>query len=148
VSNSYHVRLVHTDGSTNSSTAYAGSIGVRPACNLKISYLVSRGSKRTKDNDSGFPVFNSTRAENDYQCIAPGMTLTKYAAIKLKVPRSGDPDIDMMIRESRRADFAERALGQLAACVIWERENEYERAAKVAFGMADAMLAEWNKNDA
>jgi hypothetical protein len=34
----------------------------------------------------------------------PGMTLRQYAAIQLKVPRSGDADIDAMIRESREAE--------------------------------------------
>jgi hypothetical protein len=31
-----------------------------------------------------------------------GMTLTQYAAIRLKVPMSGDKELDAMIRESRR----------------------------------------------
>jgi hypothetical protein len=75
------------------------------------------------------------------------MTLRQYAAIKLKVPRSGDPDIDAMIRESRRADFAEKALGQLAASVTWENQYDYKSAEKVAFRMADAMLAEWEKKE-
>jgi hypothetical protein len=42
VSNSYYVRNVSTDGSTYYNYAYSGSFGVRPACNLKISYLVSK----------------------------------------------------------------------------------------------------------
>jgi hypothetical protein len=73
------------------------------------------------------------------------MTLPQYAAITLKVPRSGDPDIDAMIRESRRAEFAEAALIEFASGVVWEKQADYERAAKVAFEMADAMLAEWEK---
>jgi hypothetical protein len=93
-----------------------------------------------KDNDSAFPLVGCKHYADE-----PGMTLAQYAAIQLRVPRSGDPELDAMIRESRRADFSERALGQLAACVIWERESEYERAAKVAFGMADAMLEKWEK---
>ncbi len=40
-SNSYNVRLVHTDGSLNSSNAYYGIVGVRPACNLSSDILVS-----------------------------------------------------------------------------------------------------------
>jgi hypothetical protein len=42
VSYSCDVRYVSTDGSTNYSHAYLGTFGVRPACNLKISYLVSK----------------------------------------------------------------------------------------------------------
>jgi hypothetical protein len=50
-----------------------------------------------------------------------------------------------MIRESRRADFAERALTSLAGDVIWGHQLDYERAANVAYGLADAMLAKWEK---
>jgi hypothetical protein len=42
VSNSYFVRDVDTDGSSNNASAYNGSRGVRPVCNLKISYPVSK----------------------------------------------------------------------------------------------------------
>jgi hypothetical protein len=42
VSNSADVRGVATGGSTNANYAYNGAVGVRPACNLKISYLVSK----------------------------------------------------------------------------------------------------------
>jgi hypothetical protein len=40
----------------------------------------------------------------------PGMTEKQYAAIRLKVPRSGGAEIDAMIRESRRAELAGLAL--------------------------------------
>jgi hypothetical protein len=62
----------------------------------------------TNSLESAFPVLDATRANldgspySDYACSDPGMTLTQYAAIHLKVPRSGDPDIDAMIRKSRR----------------------------------------------
>jgi hypothetical protein len=42
VSASYLVRYVDTDGSTHSNGADGGVMGVRPACNLKISYPVSK----------------------------------------------------------------------------------------------------------
>jgi hypothetical protein len=42
VSFSSDVRNVHTGGSTYHHNAYHGNVGVRPACNLKISYPVSR----------------------------------------------------------------------------------------------------------
>jgi hypothetical protein len=68
------------------------------------------------------------------------MTLTKYAAIMLKAPRSGDPDIDAMIRESRRADFA----GQALTGALREIHNP-DSASKYAYAVADAMLAELEK---
>jgi hypothetical protein len=57
-----------------------------------------------RDSERAFPVFDSKNP--DFACTDSGMALKKYAAIKLKVPRSGDPEIDAMIRESRRAEFA------------------------------------------
>jgi hypothetical protein len=42
VSYSDTVRFVITDGSANSTTADNGGLGVRPACNLKISYPASK----------------------------------------------------------------------------------------------------------
>jgi hypothetical protein len=47
--------------------------------------------------------------------ITPNMTAKEYAAIHLKVPRSGDEDIDKMIRESRRAEFAGLFLAGLSS---------------------------------
>jgi hypothetical protein len=41
VSNSSPVRVVYTDGSTNNHHAYSGIRGLRPACNLLSTYLVS-----------------------------------------------------------------------------------------------------------
>jgi hypothetical protein len=41
VSNSYLVRAVYTDGSAGRNHAYHGNVGVRPACNLLSSNLVS-----------------------------------------------------------------------------------------------------------
>jgi hypothetical protein len=39
---SYFARVVSTGGSTNNYGAYLGALGLRPACNLTISYLVSK----------------------------------------------------------------------------------------------------------
>jgi hypothetical protein len=80
--------------------------------------------------------------------ITPNMTAKKYAAINLNVPHSGDAEIDAMIRESRRADLRERIFSGLESGIIWERQCDYERAAKVACGMADTLLAELDKETA
>jgi hypothetical protein len=81
--------------------------------------------------------------------ITPNMTAKEYAAIHLKVPRSGNEDIDGMIRESVRWDFAEKALR-----IIIDKDmnfpdalhhNWMEYAAEQSFVFADAMLAEWDK---
>ena len=41
----------------------------------------------------------------------PGITLRQYAAINLKVPNSGIPELDDMIRESLRDQLSGQALG-------------------------------------
>jgi hypothetical protein len=66
------------------------------------------------------------------------MTLKQYAAIRLKVPRSGDPEIDDMIRESRRLDFAEKT--SFDGNMRFLKEEAHR-----AVSFADAMLAEWER---
>jgi hypothetical protein len=97
------------------------------------------GRKKMKDSDSAFP-----------DCMGNGgMTLCQYAAIKLKVPRSGDPDIDAMIRESRRADFMGQAMVGITAKVYKTKDYNgsfiFEDIADEACIMASAILAEWEK---
>jgi hypothetical protein len=87
-----------------------------------------------KGNDYAFPGSPGFSQE--------GMTMRQYAAIKLRVPWSGDPDIDAMIRESRRADFAEKAVIGILSGLVDQTSEGY---AIRAFGVADAMLAEWEK---
>jgi hypothetical protein len=69
------------------------------------------------------------------------MTLREYAAIKLKVPKSGDLELDAMIRESRRADFAGQALvGILNGTEQWIDNVLAEKFVLQAFAVADAMF--------
>jgi hypothetical protein len=107
----------------------------------------NEGGKEMKDHDSfgldnlleGVPVKIMDRKR--IVIVTPNMTAKQYAAIHLKVPRSGDPDIDAMIRESRRAEFMKAVLsgpgieGTKAPCNI----------ALQARVIAEAALAEWEK---
>lgn len=95
--------------------------------------------------DDGGPAFPLCRTEADGRndCLHIGMSLRQYAAIELRVPDSDNPDwLDAMILESRRLDLAGHA---------WFAINpgcrSMEMVATRAFEMADAMLAEWRKND-
>jgi hypothetical protein len=75
----------------------------------------------------------------------------QYAAIHLKVPRSGDPEIDAMIRESVRRDFAEKAVAAMPVMLAAENEGVIvlpKGVADVVFELADAMLAGWEKETA
>jgi hypothetical protein len=79
--------------------------------------------------------------------VTPNMTAKQYAAIHLKVPRSGDEDMDAMIRESRRAEFAKAAMGIFIKEVIdkngiWPLRGNIDQCTKDAFWVANAMLAE------
>jgi hypothetical protein len=105
-----------------------------------------------KGTDSVFPVFDFVGCGNapDFKCTNPGMNLLQYAAIKLRVPRSGDPEIDAMIRESRRADFAEAAMEIIVnKCMTWPdsliQVGWQDFLAGESGRVADAMTAEWEK---
>jgi hypothetical protein len=74
-----------------------------------------------------------------------GMTLRQYAAIKLCVPDSGTDWLDDMIRKSNRDYFAAAALqgnlaGQSVDVGYYEGKDAWNKAAKDAYAMADAML--------
>jgi hypothetical protein len=100
-----------------------------------------------KDHESAFPVI-----ENRYgydgevlgiECTDQGISLKQYAAIHLKVPCSGDPELDAAIRESRRAEFAKAAIA-----VFFDATTSMTRMAQDArncLAFADVMLAEWEK---
>jgi hypothetical protein len=109
-----------------------------------------------KDTDSAFPVFDTTRVNGDgtlctdYGCSSSGMTLKQYAAIHLKIPRSGDPEIDGMIRESRRTEFAEKMMKiVMDELMSWPESAVHDDwqnyVAYKSFRLADAMLAKWEK---
>jgi hypothetical protein len=74
------------------------------------------------------------------------MTLPQYAAIHLRVPCSGDPDLDEAIRQSRRVEFVERQLaGMFIEGSSYVDQDTADRIAAQAFRVADALLAEWGE---
>jgi hypothetical protein len=112
--------------------------------------IVFKGrSRRMKDGESAFPVLDSYVFEGGgsrLDCRSWGMTLPQYAAIHLRVPCSGDPELDAAIRQSRRLAFVE---GQLAAMFVegssYVDQEVADKIAEQAFRVADALLAEWEK---
>jgi hypothetical protein len=98
------------------------------------------------EHKSAFPVFDG-KGDADYQCTDSGLTARQYAAIRLKVPRSWDPVIDRMIRESRRAEFAENVI-DTAFCqyvAVGKKNPSTDEVVAKAHKIADALLAEWEK---
>jgi len=97
-------------------------------------------------NDTNQPAFPVV-ANNWHR---DGMTLREYAAIQLKVPSSGNEELDALIWESMRNDFAAKAMQAIyAAQVEWQSTDcpadaeslqVMEDVAGDAYAMADAML--------
>jgi hypothetical protein len=98
------------------------------------------------EHKCAFPVFDG-RGGADYECTDAGLTAKQYAAIHLKVPRSGDPELDAMIRESRRAEFAENVI-DTAFCqyaAVGKKNPSIDEVVAMAHKIANAMIAEWEK---
>lgn len=84
-----------------------------------------------------------------------GMTLREYAAIKLKVPDSGDEELDAMIRKSRRQELAGLAMQGIIseysgyAKVVAKEGFEITNigVARNARVIADALIAELDKGE-
>lgn len=79
------------------------------------------------------------------------MSLTKreHAAILLRVPQSGDDEIDAMIREANRRDAAAMAmqgiLSDLESMAFFEKSSRvsgYRAAIVSSVQLADALIAE------
>jgi hypothetical protein len=93
------------------------------------------------ENNSAFPVFDG-KGDADYQCTDSGLTVKQYAAIHLKVPRSGDPELDAMIRESRRAEFAENVI-DTAFCqyvAVGKKNPSPDEVVETAYKIADIII--------
>jgi hypothetical protein len=76
----------------------------------------------------------------DQETNSRGMTLRQYAAIKLKVPSSGNEELDDMICASLRNDFAAKAMPEILAQMDVGNGKELTNSAWIAYQMADAML--------
>lgn len=90
--------------------------------------------------NNGGPAFPTT--PSNYENMEPfgeGMTLRQYAAIKLRVPDSGDEWLDEMIRKSLRDYFAAKAM-QGMVTAEYERRSSPDDWARHAYRVADAML--------
>ena len=77
--------------------------------------------------------------------VADGMSLRVHAAIQLRVPDSGIPELDAMILEARRLDWAGMALTVVAIVPDFSEESSDALTAKRAYAIADALLAERDK---
>jgi len=96
-----------------------------------------------KENDnSAFPLPDIYYPNGDIEYGSGGLTKREYAAIHLRVPQSGNEELDAMIREAQRNELAAQAMqGLLANPDV----KHIEFVAPTAYTMADAMLKEDEK---
>lgn len=92
----------------------------------------------------GGPAFPNDSAVSNKQ----GMTLRQYAAIKLRVPKSGDEWLDDMILDSLRDELAAKAIPSIIEKLCLEGIYREEvpgdsiSVAQAAYKIADAVLKE------
>jgi hypothetical protein len=111
-------------------------------------------------NECAFPCHQPEEMGIREGYFSGGMSLRQFAAIQLRVPDSGDEQIDAMIRKANRRDFAGQAMAGLLAnpsvqsLVAWEcawdekAETPRELAEACALQsviMADALIEELNR---
>lgn len=79
--------------------------------------------------------------------VHTGMNLRQYAAIRLRVPESGDAWLDDMIRKSVRDELAGKAMPELFRSVFEAGVKQGKDAIQIArtiagssYDLADAML--------
>jgi len=88
-----------------------------------------------------FPV-NTAQINNPGACFSDeGMTQREYAAIHLKVPNSGNPELDAMIERALWHDYAVAVLPAVTREGFGDALKPSEVASDCAL-YADAMLAE------
>jgi hypothetical protein len=71
--------------------------------------------------------------------ISPGLTAREHACIQLRVPKSGDPELDALIREAVRRDLAGKAMQGMLSSHYPAVTSEHHSIWAVA--AADALLA-------
>lgn len=84
---------------------------------------------------------NTVRIDDERFSNLRGMTLRQYAAIQLRVPMSGDDELDSMIREARRLDIATSALKGEIARSTYGIEDHPRDMAESAFEYSKALIA-------
>ena len=88
-------------------------------------------------NQSAFP---STITDDSLH--VQGMNLREYAAIHLKVPSSGNEELDALIWESMRNDLAAKAMPAVWSNIDPEMPFDVAvtQTAEAAYELADAMM--------
>lgn len=91
------------------------------------------------NHEGDLPAMPSTRLH------ALGLSMRQAVALTLRVPDSGTPWIDDMIRRSLRAEFAKAAMQGICGDGIPGSHHKPNQTAADAASYADALLAELEK---
>lgn len=77
-------------------------------------------------------------------CGGEGFTKRERACIDLRIPESGDTELDALIEKARRQEVAAKAMQGILAC---HEECKYVDVAVVSTRFADALLTEMERTD-
>lgn len=71
-----------------------------------------------------------------------GLCASAHAAILLRIPESGDPELDAMIRNAQRRDLVSRlAHGMAGVGETWMHDDDGKEIARRSMQVADDILA-------
>lgn len=99
-------------------------------------------------NATAFPLPDIYHPNGEIEYGSSGLTKREYAAIHLRVPKSGNEELDEMIREAQRNEMAARAMHGLLAGPRDRPDGQNmteEWASEASYIIADAMLKEGGK---
>lgn len=95
-------------------------------------------------NEPAFPKITTSYGTGTAFTEKVGLNKREHAAIMLRIPQSGDDEIDAMIRTANRKDFAALALQGLCADTTSVAIPQ-KLIARSAVDLADALIAELEK---
>jgi len=99
--------------------------------------------------ESAFPRGELEIPGKRYLPASEGLNKAEYAAIHLKVPNSGNAEIDVMVRKSLRGELAQKVLVGMVSITpnyrLPENKSDCAKIAKLAFMLVDAMTKEMDK---
>jgi len=96
------------------------------------------------------PAFPQLPAMNLSPQDSMGLTKIEYACIKLKVPKSGIEELDNLIKESNRNDFAGQAMQGFAgnSHVVQEKQASDITMAKASINLAKELIKQLDTKNA
>lgn len=89
------------------------------------------------------PIFE-TNGRGELEPSSFGLTKRERACIDLRIPESGDPELDALIKKAQRQEMAAKAMQGILSC---HEACKYKDVAVASTRFADALLAEPERTD-